>query len=505
MVEKVPPDAKLAFVVMLILASTAAFLDVGVIGWLVAPICILLGWFAIFRSPLRATMLTLMFFALVLENPSEGPAAGRWKSPFFTVGALLLTHFKTVIGGFWFFGGLDLMLLAAGITWFVRYRGRRSGVGTPAPMIRFAQLVYVTIFFMWLLGKWRGGNPAMAVWQIDRVMYLPAVFLLCQAAFTRPNDYIAVGKVALVAAVLRASQAIWVRLIVPAKLDPITGESSLPYATTHHDSMLFGMAAVLLVALMLQRIPRAGLLAALLGPILAGGMIANGRRMVWIQVIMVFVTVYLITEQNAFKRKVQRWALFLLPIVAVYVIAGWGSSGGIFKPVNVIRSAVDSSTDGSTAWRDLENFDLIYTLRMFPLFGTGYGNSFAEIWPLPAVDYELERFIPHNSLLGLWCYGGYAGYTGLTLLWVGGVFFALRAYHHSKVPLEKAGALVSFGMILIYYIQCFGDLGLGTFTGVFLVGPSLAIGCKLAMKTGAWQPLRAARRVAASIHTEAQP
>jgi hypothetical protein len=487
MVEKVPPDAKAAFTALVILAVLAALLDVGAIGYIVAPICILLGWFAMFRSPLRATMLVLMFAALVLENPSEGPAAGQWKSPLYPIGALLIPHFKTVIGGFWFFGGMDLMLLGAGVTWYLRYRGRPQGIPTPRPLIKLAQLVYITIIFMWLVGKWRGGNGSMAVWQIDRVMYLPAVFLLCQAAFTGPNDFIAVGKVGLVAAVLRALQAIYVRAITTATFDPITGDSSLPYATTHHDSMLFGMAAVLLAALLLQRIRGAVLLAATCGPILIGGMLANDRRMVWVQLIMVFLAVYLITDQNAFKRKLQKFALLLIPIVALYVLAGWGSTAGIFKPVQVIRSAVDSSTDGSTAWRDLENFNLIYTLKVFPMTGVGYGNGFHEIWPLPAVDYELERYIPHNSLLGLWCYGGYLGYTGLTLLWVTGVFFALRAYHHSKVPLEKAAALVSFGMVLIYYIQCFGDLGLGTFTGVFLVAPCLAVGGKLAMKNGAWQ------------------
>jgi hypothetical protein len=30
-------------------------------------------------------------------------------------------------------------------------------------------------------------------------------------------------------------------------------------------------------------------------------------------------------------------------------------------------------------------------------------------------------------------------------------------------------------------------LGLGTFTGVFLIAPSLAIASKLAVKSGAWQ------------------
>jgi O-antigen ligase len=159
---------------------------------------------------------------------------------------------------------------------------------------------------------------------------------------------------------------------------------------------------------------------------------------------------------------------------------------------------VDSSTDESTAWRDLENFNLIYTIRTKPLVGVGYGHGFWEVWPLPQVDYILERFIPHNSILGIWCYGGYIGFTGLTLLWVAGVYFGIRAYHHSKAPLDKAAALVCFGTILIYYVQCFGDLGLGTFTGVFLIAPSLAIAGKLAVKSGAWtMPVPRARRAAA--------
>lgn len=492
--NKTGADAKAAFVLLLVLAAAAALIDSGALGWVVGPICILLGVFAILRAPLRQTMLVLMFFALVLENPSEGVGAGRWSSPFAIIGALFLTHFKNTIGGFWFFGGLDVMLLAAGVSWFINVRGRTRGLGTPRPMIKLAQLCYATIAFTWLVGKVNsGGDSSMAVWQIDRVMYLPAVFLLCQAAFTGPDDYMAVGKVTLAAGLWRAAQATYVRAIIPAKFDEITGESDLPYATTHHDSMLFGAAVVIVVALVIQRTgPKAIRIAALCLPVLFAGMIANDRRMVWVQIILVFTALYLITEPNAFKRKLQRVALLAMPLVAAYVAVGWSQKGGVFKPVQIIRSAVDSSTDESTRWRDLENFNLVYTLRMKPIVGVGYGHGFWEAWPLPQVDYPLERFIPHNSILGLWCYGGYLGFTGLTLLWVGGVYFGVRAYHYCKAPYDKAAALVSFGAILIYYVQCFGDMGLGTFTGVFLIGPALTIACKLAVKSGAW-PMAPAR------------
>lgn len=488
--RKVGGDAKAAFVLLLVLAGAGALLDVGIIGWMLAPICIALGAFAILRAPLKNTMLVLMFFALTLENPSEIPAYDRWRSPFFVLGALLLTHFKTVVGGPWFFGGMDLMLLSAGAAWYLNSRGRARGIVTPKPMLRLAHLCYGTIVFTWLVGKLNGGGDgSIALWQIDRVMYLPAVFLLCTVAFSGPRDYIAVGKVVLAAAFLRSLQSMYVRAVVPAELDPLTGESDLPYTTTHHDSMLFGAAVLILLSLIMQRaIAKPIRLAALILPVLFGGMVANDRRLVWVQLLMVFAAVYLITEQNALKRKLQKLALAAVPLALGYVAVGWNSKGGIFKPVQIIRSAVDSSADESTAWRDLENFNLIYTIRTRPLIGTGYGHGFWEVWPLPEVAYPLERFIPHNSILGLWCYGGYIGFTGLTLLWVAGVYCAVRAYHLSKDALDKAAALVCCGTVLIYYIQCFGDLGLGTFTGVFLIGPSLAIATKLVVKAGGWAP-----------------
>jgi hypothetical protein len=198
--QNLPVDAKAAFIAALVVAGTAALLDVGALGYLAALICLPLLWFAIFRAPLKHTMLTMTFFALVLENPSENPGNNQWATPFKMVGALMLAHIKSVIGGWIFFSGMDLLLVAA-IAVAVMRRRQTRGIGTPKPMIQMAQLTYATIAFTFLWGKWRGGQTGFAVWQIDRVMYLPAVFLLCQAAFTSAKDYLSVGKVLLAAAV----------------------------------------------------------------------------------------------------------------------------------------------------------------------------------------------------------------------------------------------------------------------------------------------------------------
>jgi hypothetical protein len=62
--------------------------------------------------------------------------------------------------------------------------------------------------------------------------------------------------------------------------------------------------------------------------------------------------------------------------------------------------------------------------------------------------------------------------------------------------LQKAAALTSFGAVLVYYLQCFGDMGLGSWTGVYLVGPSLAIASKLTVGAGAWERGSTAGRAA---------
>jgi O-antigen ligase len=109
-----------------------------------------------------------------------------------------------------------------------------------------------------------------------------------------------------------------------------------------------------------------------------------------------------------------------------------------------------------------------------------------EIVALPAVDYELEKYLPHNSILGLMSSGGLLGYAAMTLLWVVGAFFAMRAYYAATSPIDRTAAIVSFGVVLVYLIQCWGDLGLGAPQGVFLVAAALAVAGKLAVATGAW-------------------
>jgi len=351
------------------------------------------------------------------------------------------------------------------------------------------------VAWMWTYGVAVGGADfASSLWQVQRVMYLPIIALLYLYALRGPRDYIALGKVLVAAACLKACVAIYVSATVP----PPAGKPALEYATTHPDSMLFANAACLVVIMLLQHQERKRAIASFaVLALLIVGMVINNRRLVWVEVGVGMLLVFSLARRTRLKDRVVRGLVVTAPATLGYCVLGWGSYSGVFRPVQVIRSVVDSSSDMSTMWRDLENYDICYTIGRNPVFGTGYGHGYIEIIKLPDVTsvYALERFIPHNAILGLWAYGGLIGFTALWTMFPVGIFFAARAHRWAKDAPSRVASLGAIIAIVIYLVHCWGDMGLGTWVGVFTTAPALAVAAKLAVATGAWSDARVRRAI----------
>jgi O-antigen ligase len=455
---------------------------------------------AIWKLPLRYPALALIFLALTLENPSDVPACGLWRSPLYTVGALLLTHLNVTIPlRPLIFSGLDLVLGYLIFVTFCRHmlRPARDRAVAPGarPMRTLALACLAGAFWMWTYGMARGGADfGSSLWQVQRVIYLPIIFLLFRHAFRGPRDHEAIGKVLVFAACARALLAIYIRQTVP----PPPGEPALLYATTHTDSMLFAGAACILVALLVEHHDRKRTLFALLAlPLVIAGAIANNRRLVWVELGVALLVLFFASRWTPVKRKIAQGVIVTMPVIFIYAGVGWESSASLFRPVQIARSVIDSKADASTEWRDWENYNLFYTFKESPVLGTGYGHGYVEIVKLPDISssYSLYRYIPHNSILGLWAYGGLVGFTAEWLTLVAALFLAARAYRFAHEPLDRVAALSVIGIVVTYLVHCYGDMGLGTWAAVFTVGPALVVASQLAVATGAWPA--AARRTSA--------
>jgi O-antigen ligase len=366
---------------------------------------------------------------------------------------------------------------------------REGYVETASPMRFFSALTIFGALFLELWGMARGGMDfASSLWQVQRVIYLPLLFFLFHFALRGPKDQAAVGKAIILAACGRAMAAWGIRhFVTPNSID------EMPTATSHPDSMLFAGAFCLCVVLFVE-IPsrKHALLGITVLPILVLGMIANNRRLVWVEIALALMVLFFVMPMTRMKRKIVRYALIAAPLVMLYVAIGWNKAGGVFRGAQMVRSIIDSKSDASTEWRDLENYDLFFTLKSSPLVGVGYGHPYLEPIKLPDVTqfYALEHFIPHNSILGLWAFGGLVGFSLLWMLMVVGAFFAARSYKLAKRPIDRVAALASTLMFVIYLAHCYGDLALGTWASVFLVAAAFAVVGKLALTTGAWPSRR---------------
>ncbi len=488
---------------VLVIAAALALIGIAIggteIGIVVTLLDTILLVFAMTQMPVRYSLYGLLFFVFTLPNPAEGFSINDWAPPFAGPGAILLNHLNTVdrsVGAlsFLMISGLDFMFVVLGLIIFYR-RATRSKIdqlggrlATPRPMLQLAWLSLGTSAFVELTGIVRGGEFNMSLWQLNSVMYLPCIFLLFQAGIRGPQDFPALLKTFLYAVVYKSLLALYVHNFFTVPMDPATGSTKPVYATSHTDSIFFATVLVIFAILLLERVGRNTRRWALLFvPLVAAAVQANNRRIAWAEIGIALFAIGIVSRPSKIKRRIVRSMVASVPVLIAYVIAGWNSQfGGLFKPVRLIRSIADAKTDASSMWREFENVNIIATFRSNPLFGTGYGHPYQEVIVLPAVDYSLERYTPHNSLLGLWCYTGVTGFAGLTLLWAAGLYFAMRAYRHSDDKVLRASALSAYCAFLIYLMQCWGDIGLGTWMGTFLGGTALTVACKAAVAAGEW-------------------
>jgi O-antigen ligase len=443
--------------------------------------------------PLRVPMLTLLVLAWALEVPGDAFAEGLVHTPWRMVGALLFGRLnQTLPVGPLVMSGFDfLVLLMFGVLAYRHHQrsmiDRRGWVDSPAPIRSFAWLSVLAVAWMCVWGFLHGGAPRFMFWQSLRWLYLPIIYALMRQALRGMPDALTVGKLLLGVGLFRAGEAILFRSWYPSV-------EVMGFATTHFDTVLFATCLAILGALLLEMpSPATFRLAVLLSPIYYWAIRANNRRLAYADLALIALVFWFITPWRPLKRRAARiLALGALPIL-LYVGVGWTSEAGPFGPVQKFRSMLDPKADTSTLWRELENTNLVFTYHESPLLGLGFGRAFHEHIKLPDVtgSYELEPYVPHNSVLGLWAFGGLLGFSLLWALFPVGFFFTARAYRWASTPMERVTALGAAAVQICYLIQGYADLGFGSWGPVFTVATSYALVGKICLANGAWGRARA--------------
>jgi len=475
---------------LVVLTVVAIRVGDGNIALALAPSLVAMLVLALWLLPLRVPMLALLVLAWAVEAPGDVFGAGLVQTPWKRLGELLWAKLNGIIP---FpplvLTGFDLVaLLLFGVVAYRQLHGStlvrsEEWVDTPRILGVFIWLSLGAAVWMSVYGLARGGSFRFLLWQAYRWLYIPIVYALMRQALRGGVDARTVGKLVLGVGLFRACEAILIRWMFPSV-------EVAPHATTHHDSVLFSTCVCILLAMLVEmRGKQVWRFCLLLFPFFIWAMKVNNRRMVWAQVVVGAVVMWFMTPWRPLKIKVARiLVVAALPLTLIYVPLGWNSNAPIFSPVHKVRSMTDSDVNTSTMWRQLENYDLIYTYVQRPILGSGFGHPFDEVIKLPDVttSYPLEPYVPHNSVLGLWAFGGLVGFALLWTMLPVGLFFTARAYRWARTPLERVTALGAASVQVSYVMQGYGDLGFGTWGPVFTVATAYALVGKICVANGAW-------------------
>lgn len=452
-----------------------------------------LGWVAMVRLPAATTLHALLLVALVLDNTTERPGRNLFRTPLYAPGALLYETLSKSLHVPLKFTGLQLLVLLVFSIVGVRHGfspkipGAHKSIAQP--VVQFCLIAMVDLLAMLIWGLGRGGQSNYAIVQMQTMFFVPLMTLLFALSFQRAQDVKRLLSTFVVVAFLRALLCIyyWITVVRHLAQDGGGEGGDGTYVTTHSDSILASVG-VLICVLRIYQAPRirSYVQAALLLPVLGLGIIANNRRIAFVAIALGFFFSYLCAP-GAFKRRVHQTVLALAPLLILYTGAGWNAHGGWAKPVQSLRSVVEQK-DASSETRDIENYNLLQTLKVSPVVGSGFGHKYREL--VKAYDistiFEAYRYVPHNSVLWFWSAGGLLGFTWYWMFISVGVFTAARVVRVSQNLHERTLGMVAICAVGAWGAQSFGDMGLMSWMGGLIVASSLGTTAAVAAQNGAW-------------------
>jgi O-Antigen ligase len=481
--------------VALVLLSFLAVLTGAAVGFshgdpfisLLAPLSVI-GLWLVWTRPLKRPLLILLFFALTLDDPAGRPYANIWRSPTYPFGRLFFANIAL-------FTGFELSVYGLAIVMAIRrIVGRRHVIGTLDPVARQSplplqwSLVISAAVIGWLVvwGVLRGGDFREALWQFRALLMMPCLAMLMMFALDLPKDLPDLLRVLVVGSIIKALLGSYFVYAIasPQGIDP-------PHTTGHHDSMIFVTSVVTALAMVWERPSRRTMAFALLWlPFIFMAIRFNDRRIAYVEIAMAVAITYFLSPWHTMKRFVTRTAVMLLPVVAIYVVAGWNQRGGVFAPVHKIRTIVapEAATEeeSSNAERDTENYNIVTTWKENMFLGQGFGHAFHEY--SPSNDFGQSNFghVGHNSILWVMWIGGVVGFTGIFGYLIVALFLLGRTLHVARDWHDRVALLVSLSIVMTYLLQAFGDMGTQSALIDFCVACAMAIIGRTSTKWGVW-------------------
>ncbi|HLX11867.1 MAG TPA: hypothetical protein VKS81_03560, partial [Bacteroidota bacterium] len=158
------------------------------------------------------------------------------------------------------------------------------------------------------------------------------------------------------------------------------------------------------------------------------------------------------------------------------------SEGGrLGSPVRLVKSGLsnDRETAGeryySNLYREIEKYDLAWTVRQSPVTGIGFGNKYQMPLPLVKIEFPLRDYIPHDEILWVLVKMGAIGFCLLWFFLDSFAFQGAMIFSRLKDPYLKSVCAVSVVAIVVQVVVSNFDLQLTYYRNMVFLGTLMGL------------------------------
>ena len=342
----------------------------------------------------------------------------------------------------------EVLLAGVFIVWTLHcVRDRRRMLHRTPLATRIFLLVAMAVFYF-AFGVARGGDLAIAVFELRPFLFLLVAYVLAASLLAHEKAVATMLWIFVIGSAMKAVYGVLIFLSI--RFVQPRPEAVL----AHEESFFFGVYVFLTIGAWLFGLQgRLRTVATALLPVVLLADMVNSRRTAWAILIFGLLLLLAIAYRALPRRRhvLTRVTVVAAVLSAVYLPLFWNSGGTLAQPARAVRSAVapDARDEMSNEYRMLEDLNLEYNIRARSSTGSGFGIPIDYV--VPIVDLtdiaSLIAYVPHNGLYWVWMRMGLFGQVLLWLVIAEALATCVRLARQSRGQSALLGAVTACAVV----------------------------------------------------------
>ena len=407
---------------------------------------------AVFARPALAVYI-IMLFGLIgdVETLTWWPTVSAFsqrESIFFLSDSLPITPLEIVLGAAYC---SLLTRMVVDRTWTIR----RGGLFGPV-------LVFGGFVALAGVRGMAGGDHTVTLLQVRPLVYCVALYLLITNVFTTRRQYRVAFALAMVATGVQSIFTLdYFRRLPPER------RIGLESLGEHTGALIMNVVILTFIAFLVFKGSRwkRWAMVPLVIPVSYAYVLAQ-RRAAMVALIMGLVLVAVMVYFRS-RRLFWRYVPALSALAVTFVGATWNATGSKGLASTAVKTmffpnSLTAAERSSDMYRTIENFNMWVTVRANFLFGSGFGQRFMVVQPMPDISvFELWQYFPHNSVLGTYSSLGIAGFVATLYMLGRAVQHGMRSALEHRNADDASIALVAATYPVMFLVFAFVDIAWG--------------------------------------------